>query len=331
MGEILLLETSEFRNLITETAKQMRVQPTIVEKDIWVCTVLERIFTSDTYKNHFVFKGGTSLSKVFKVINRFSEDIDLILDWRLLDYRNDYDNSPNAERSRTAQERLNKQINDKCGDYLHEVFAPWLHRSLENMPIDDVTVDDSNPAIVEIKYQTPYNSDYLPGRLILEIGPLAAWIPSNWSIIAPYVSEQFSEAIGQHEIPVCTTTAERTFWEKATILHALASKNSVPPARYARHFYDVLMLDRAGVAQKAMLDLSLLGDVVEFKKKFYASSQSRYNLAVPGSFRLIPGEAACAGLRQDYSDMRVMFFSDPPSWEEVIGELERLEFEINQI
>ena len=109
MDKVALLPSSERAELFQETSARRGVSPAIIEKDFWVCWVLKQIFSSEELQPHFVFKGGTSLSKVFGLIDRFSEDVDMILDWRLLGYgpkEDPYQNQPSS----TQQNRFNQQM-----------------------------------------------------------------------------------------------------------------------------------------------------------------------------------------------------------------------------
>jgi hypothetical protein len=123
--------------------------------------------------------------------------------------------------------------------------------------------------------------------------------------------------------------AERTFWEKATILHQEAHRPGTIPARYSRHYYDFYKMARSKIKAAAFSDLDLLGDVVEFKKLFYSSSWARYDLAVPGSFRLTPPPDQVPALARDYKEMREMFFREPPDFATILAALPVLEEEIN--
>ena len=131
MRSILQLSRQDLSDVISQTATRMKVQPAIVEKDVWVCTVLGRLFTSDAFRERFVFKGGTSLSKAFGIIERFSEDVDLIMDWRLIGYGESDTDPWDPERSKTQQAKLAMRINADCLHYLQMHFAPgcgwnWL-------------------------------------------------------------------------------------------------------------------------------------------------------------------------------------------------------------
>lgn len=330
MRSILQLSRQDLSDLISQTATRMKVQPAIVEKDVWVCTVLDRLFTSDAFRERLVFKGGTSLSKAFGIIERFSEDVDLIMDWRLIGY-GETDTDPwDPERSKTQQAKLATRINADCLHYLQTHLAPWLRMELADVTANDVEIVVTEEQGVEVNYPSLFGIvNYVPSRVLLEIGPLAAWIPSVWTTLSPYVSTEFPNVVGTVEVPARVTSAERTFWEKATILHQQASNSTAAPIRYARHYYDLVMLARSGVADRAIADIELLRQVVEFKQRFYPSARARYELATPGTFRLLPDEEKLNELQRDYRNMRVMFFRDPPVWDAIVKELSALESAIN--
>jgi hypothetical protein len=131
------------------------------------------------------------------------------------------------------------------------------------------------------------------------------------------------------ECPVVAISAERTFWEKATILHQQAHRTSAMPPRYSRHYYDMCMLSRSGIKDAALANLQLLQDVVRFKQRFYPSRWARYADAKPGTFKLIPTAARVAELRRDYRGMEVMVFGEAPAFDLIMDELRRTENEIN--
>jgi len=121
MIRLALMDTQERALLIRETSRISGIAEAIIEKDFWVCFMLEHLFNKSVFKNDILFKGGTSLSKCYSVIQRFSEDIDIILNWKVLGYD---DNEPWHERSNTAQEKLNEEINQKTAEFLREHFIP---------------------------------------------------------------------------------------------------------------------------------------------------------------------------------------------------------------
>ena len=129
MKKIARLSNEERQELFLSTAIKMGMRPEVIEKDFWVCFMLDHLFHDCEYKNAFVFKGGTSLSKAYHVIKRFSEDIDLILDWRkiITDASNPWD-----DRSRTKQDSYNKQINKEAAMFYRDSLVPKLKEELSD-------------------------------------------------------------------------------------------------------------------------------------------------------------------------------------------------------
>lgn len=206
--------------------------PAIVEKDFWVCFALDYLFHKSPWPKSFIFKGGTSLSKAYHVIERFSEDIDLIMDWRLLGYGI---HEPWEERSRNQQDKFNKNAVATASEFLTETFAPQMERDMSDMIGRKVTVlmdpDDKEQCTVNFFYPHVFNTNYLRQEIRLEIGPLAEWVPSHPVTVSSTAAEQFPSAFHQADTLVPTVDVERTFWEKITILHktaALRTSRSTP-------------------------------------------------------------------------------------------------------
>jgi predicted nucleotidyltransferase component of viral defense system len=306
------------------------MNPAIVEKDFWVCWILKLLFAESTLKNQMVFKGGTSLSKVFGLIGRFSEDIDLVLDWRLLGYEQAGANNPHsATQSKTQQSRSNQEMNAKAVVYIRDTLLFQLNRLFGPIPGVLARIDEDDPHTVNVFYPAAFTAEYIRPAVRLEIGPLASWVPSRSHPIKAYAAEVFPEAFSDPYLEVVAIDAERTFWEKATILHQEAHRPGAIPARYSRHYYDLYKLSESPVRKAALGNLDLLKAVVDFKERFYYSSWARYDLAFPGSFRLSPPDSQLPALERDYRAMRDMFFREPPTFKTILDGLAALELEIN--
>jgi hypothetical protein len=317
------------RDLFRESASRLGMNPAIVEKDFWVCWILKLMFKEPALKNQMVFKGGTSLSKVFGLIDRFSEDIDLVLDWRLLGYEQAGANDPyNPTQSKTQQSRY-QEMNAKAIAYIRDTLLSQLNQLFA--PISGVLarIDEDDPHTVNVFYPAAFAAEYIRPAVRLEIGPLASRVPSNSYPIKAYAAEVFPEAFSDPDFEVIAIDADRTFWEKATILHQEAHRPGAIPARYSRHYYDLYKLSESSVRKAALGNLTLLKAVVEFKERFYYSSWARYDLALPGSFRLSPPDSQLPVLERDYRAMRDMFFREPPTFETILAGLGELEREIN--
>jgi len=272
-----------------------------------------------------MFKGGTSLSKVYRLIERFSEDIDLILDWRVLS-----DKDPLAARSRASQERLNQAIDEQARAYIGGELLGRVSAALSDMCHCGIEV--TGPHVINVRYPAAFPDEYLRPEVRLEIGPLAAWLPHEERTIHCYAAEAFPQVFARTECSVRVIKAERTFWEKATILHHEAHRpeDNPQPSRYSRHYYDVAKMAESPVKNAALADLDLLANVVKLKERFYPRGWARYDLAKPGSFRLVPEGHILASVKTDYRAMANMIFGDIPEIDEIMAILKKLEDEINR-
>ncbi len=216
-------------DLMREAGAVKGMAPAVVEKDFWVCWVLDKLFGSVAISHKILFKGGTSLSKVFGLIERFSEDVDLILDWREV-----CSEDPMAHRSRSKQDALNKAILGDACVYLKQVFLPQVMAAVEDCCSASI---DENPEVVKIKYPAAFPSDYLRPEIHLEVGPLASWVPNAEYQITPYAAEVIPKPFSRATCRVRAINAERTFWEKVTILHHEAHRRQgcPQPKGYSRH------------------------------------------------------------------------------------------------
>lgn len=327
MESVARLSSTERRELFAETAVRKGMTPAIVEKDFWVCWTLGRLFVHPDLSRLLMFKGGTSLSKVFHLIERFSEDIDLILDWRVVAGAED----PLAERSTTRQEAINKAMDAKAVDYIGGEILAMVSGAVDPICHCELAADDLHA--LNVQYPAAFSDAYLRPEVRLEIGPLAAWMPYNDYRIRSYAAEAFPQIFKAVDCAVRAIRAERTFWEKATILHheAYRPENSPQPLRYSRHYYDLAMMAVAPVKDTALADLELLEDVVAFKQRFYRRPWAHYELAKPGTFRLVPEEHLWGALEGDYVRMRNMIFGRYPSFGEIMETLHHLEAEINEL
>lgn len=321
--------TADERMLVFEAAAHsMALAPAVVEKDFWVCYTLDYLFHKSEFANFIVFKGGTSLSKAFGLIERFSEDIDLILDWRLIGYGID---EPWEFRSNTKQDKFKIDSIKRTNKFLTEEFAPKLYSALsESLGVEANVRCGDEDETVYFDYPHSYDSLELLDTIKLEIGPMAAWSPSEEVTIAPYVANILPFG-SELSTVVRTVSPERTFWEKATILHQEANRPAAKemPRRYSRHYYDLYQLGHSFVLEKALSQPELLARVVEFKEKFYRTPWSKLSDAKFGTLKLLPPEGRMDELREDYASMCPMLFGKYPSFDEIIDYMVELEAIIN--
>ena len=195
----------------------------------------------------------------------------------------------------------------------------------------DCRVNIDEPYVIDINYPVTFPDDYLRSKVRLEIGSLASWQPYEDRNISCYAAEAFPEVFEQRECCVKVIKAERTFWEKATILHHEAHRpdGNVKPPRYSRHYYDLARMARSPVKEQALANLGLLTNVVAFKQRFYLRSWGRYDLAEPGTLVLVPQGNVLNSVRVDYRAMQNMIFGTVPDLEDILAVLRVLQEEIN--
>jgi hypothetical protein len=266
------------------------------------------------------------------MISRFSEDIDLILDWRILGYGKD---EPWENCSNTKQDAFNKEANARAELFLTETFCPAIKEgmSLELCCDADVYMDSEDKQTVIFAYPKLFNNVGTLQVIRLEIGALAAWTPAKVAEIVPYAAEYYPDVFQQKSTSVLTVAPERTFWEKATILHHEANRpeHLEMPQRYSRHYYDIYRMAATPVKNSAFAHLDLLKKVVDFKMKFYPRAWAKYAEAVPGTLKLIPPEYRFSELEADYVSMKDMLYGDVPDFATVIDAVRALEKEINML
>lgn len=324
MDKVARLPAAERNELFSESAAKLGTTPAVIEKDFWVTWVLGRLFAQPELARLLMFKGGTSLSKAYRLIERFSEDIDLILDWRVLGV-----DDPLAERSNTQQAKLNEAINEKALAYIGSELLPRVAAALDG--VCTCELEDGDPHVVKIHYPGAFSDQYLRPEVRLEIGPLASWVPYEQRVIGSYAAEAFPRVFERGTCAVNVIKAERTFWEKATILHQEAHRpaDKSQPSRYSRHYYDLARMAQSPVKAAALADMAMLASVAEFKQRFYPCAWARYDLAKPGTLRLIPEGAVLAAMKADYRAMANMMFGKVLEFDVIMATLQQLQDEIN--
>jgi hypothetical protein len=331
------MPASERAELFAETAERKLLPEAIIEKDFWVCWVLKQLFSIEAFSGRLLFKGGTSLSKIFHAINRFSEDIDLAVDYVALGFMGERD--PRREGiSKTRRAGVLAEMMAECQRYIGGEFLDALKtRCREILGTNNawsLDVSEQDPNVVRFRYpaSTAKSLAYVVPQVVLELGTHAEFVPHDRFTIRSFAAEEFPKVVTDGDVAVVALLAKRTFWEKATILHAeyYRPADKALPSRYSRHYYDVAMLSQGDIRTEAISDKELLTQVVRHKETFYPSAWARYDLARPGSFRVVPAGSRIASLERDYRDMAVMIFGEPPAFAGIMETLAALEQEINR-
>ena len=324
MNQIAEWSSIEREEIFQEAGASLGIKPAIIEKDFWVTWVLNILYSDTVLAKQLMFKGGTTLSKVYGLIERFSEDIDLILDWQCLSAQ-----IPEEHLSKTKDQKMSRQLNKLALQYIESSLLKRIESIVQ--PICKFSIDSQDPYVLNLHYPVAFSDRYLRPGIRLEIGPMAAWNPHQKHFLSSLAAEVFPDIFKQSGCLVNVILAKRTFWEKATILHAEAHRpqDKKLPLRYSRHYYDLAQMAKAPIKEEALADGDLLQQVVEFKQRFYPSSWAHYSTARIGSFKLIPTTHGLSELSEDYKNMRHMIYGDYPTFKHVITTLDDLEKEIN--
>ena len=333
------LNPEERRIFFEGTATPRNIQAQIVEKDFWVCWTLKELFRLPDIGEHLIFKGGTSLSKVFKVIERFSEDIDVSIDRGFLGFGGA--NEPEAGASNKEKQRRIEALKTASQQKIATELLPLLESAIRSKVRRDEKwslrsdEDDPDKQTLLFDYPTsfaPEAAGFLRRAVKIEMGARSDHWPCETKPVTPYVAEQFPQGFREPSCAVKVLSLERTFWEKATILHAEFYRlvDKPMPERFSRHYCDVYELIRKGVSNEAVKRLELLARVAEHKNLFFRSSWAKYGEAAKGTLRIAPPEHRLKALREDYAKMQQMFFGEPPEFERMIGTLTQWETEFNR-
>lgn len=339
MDTVLQLGQRQRVELFEQTAQQTGFGAVIVEKDFWVCWTLKEVFGLPEIGEHLIFKGGTSLSKVFKIIERFSEDIDVSIDRGWLGFGGA--NEPEAGASNKEKQRRIEGLKAACQQKIAKELLPALQAAIRAKlrPQEKWAVrldaDDPDQQTLLFDYPTSFAPDsagYVRRLVKIEMGARADHWPSETRSITPYVAEQFPNGFREPSCKVKVLSAERTFWEKATILHAEFHRPAEKPMpeRFSRHYCDFHEMVRKGAAASAVKNPELLARVAKHKSLFFRSTWARYEEATPGKLRIAPPEHRLKALKEDYARMEQMFFGKTPPFDDIMTVLTNWERQFNQ-
>lgn len=323
------LPLEEQRAILTSASHKLGITANVVEKDIWLCWILGQLFSLPTQMS---FKGGTSLSKVFNLIDRFSEDIDITIDYRNFIPLQDLENLSKSKLKKTSQE-----LKGLLMSYVADVIGPFLKEQFEKdypeLNVDISISDDGEKC--HIYYPTALSSfsNYLRDHILIEFGVRNTTEPCENHVISPLLATVVDDSLLIPKAKIDVLSPIRTFWEKATLIHVECHRGRIidHPDRISRHWYDLAMLNDAWVGPKAIASLPILDDVIQHKTAFFNASYANYDKCKSGHFRLIPSEQEQEALVQDYKKMEEagMFQKSPPDFSKIIEALQKLEDSIN--
>jgi hypothetical protein len=341
---VLAAGTDAMRGAFDTAAERLGTTSQNIEKDFWVCWTLDALFHGLPYASpRLLFKGGTSLSKGFGLVSRFSEDIDVTV------FRDDLGAGATiAELGAMSGKKRNARldgIRDACRDYingpLREALTGILSERLAAAGFTStagrVESDDADPdgqtLLIWYPATTP-PSDYVRAAIKIESGAKSALDPNSAVPIKPYVDDDLPTL--DLTVPaVRTVDPERTFWDKVVILHELRrwfdkrGELKGGGQRVSRHYYDLHRLAQAPVGVAAANDAALGADCVAHARMFFNRPDFDLAGAKRGSFALVPHDEMVDQLRADYRAMSGMIFGVPPAFDRILSSIAAVEAQLN--
>jgi Nucleotidyl transferase AbiEii toxin, Type IV TA system len=339
--DILRADAATRLGLFTTTAQRIGTAPQNVEKDFWVCWTLDALFNGLPAGPRLLFKGGTSLSKGFGLIQRFSEDIDITV------FRDDLGLPASVGQlnamSRKKREAALDAIKAACEAYINGPLCEALSAltgaacARNGLPAAEFLVepDPEDRQSLHLRYPTVTPADtYIAKVVKIESGAKSALDPHSVRTISPYVNDDLPGA----DLDVANITivdAERTFWDKVVILHGLRRWFDIRGVlrgngqRISRHYYDLYQLLRSDAGTSALANRALGADCVDHARLFFNRPDFDLASAQPPSFALCPKGTMVDDLRRDYRAMTGMIFGVAPSFEDIIESVAALETRLN--
>jgi hypothetical protein len=332
MNKFLTLPEGRRRLLCEEAHTRLGLVPASIEKDFWVCWTLRELFSLPEWGEQLTFKGGTSLSKGWKLISRFSEDIDVVIDREFLGFGGEtLSNNRQGKLRNECSRRIQAELRPALEQRLRETLPGELAWTL--VPADATEDPDLQTLLFQYPSVFAGSLAYVRPVVKIELGARSDTEPAETPHIQPYLAEAFPELIKESAFLLRTVAARRTFWEKAMLLHEETFRPSDKPrkARLSRHYYDLWCLIRAGVAAQAMADPDLFDHVARHRQVFFKQSWVDYGTLQKGSLRVLPAPEQLAAWRRDYEAMREeMFYDEPPPFDAVLATLRQFEEEFNR-
>lgn len=309
----------------------------LIEKDIWVVWALGAIYKSKV-ANKLTFKGGTSLSKVYRIINRFSEDIDLTYDIRELvpDLLREGNPIPHT----TSQEKkISIEVRKRLPEWIQSSIAPVLEKALLESELEaKLTLEGNESEKLIIRYPAlKSGTGYAPATILLEFGARATGEPNKVHEVRCDIEAEIADIVFPTARPL-VMAAERTFWEKATAAHVYCLQGRLRGDRFSRHWYDLAAIAKSACYEAALNDRELGQQVAKHKTMFFSEKDSNgnkinYQRAVQGEMHLIPESKSLDALHRDYAAMLEdgLLSDHQPAFSELIESCRAIEARINLV
>lgn len=303
----------------------------VVEKDWWVCIILKAVFQSK-YADSIIFKGGTSLSKAYNLIDRFSEDIDLIIDRHLLGFDQLESKSQIKRLRRTSGGFIIHEFREELINQLDQL---GIDRKLYEIKYNDHIDDTSDPNTLEVHYQSviPTDNVYIQQRVLLEMGARSLTEPFETKSVISFLDYHYKDLdFTKPSFDVQMVTPTRTFIEKVLLLHEEFSKpvEKIRTGLLTRHLYDLDRIMKAEYGEIAIGDDELFNTIVEHRKTVTPLRGMDYSNHVKGKLTIIPPDAIIEKWEADYKTMQeYMIIGESLKWEELLDRIREIEGRFN--
>lgn len=327
MNNYFNLSIEQQRMVLNQAAGKTGLPAQAIEKDLWVTTILQMVFELPIAK-HLVFKGGTSLSKVWNVIHRFSEDIDLAIDPSIWGFEGDL-TKKQIKRLRKASSLFVRD--ELCQSVQEAVVAKGLDRWLQVEADPDGEGDGTypEPRVIHILYKSLFDEGlaYLHSEVKLEVGARSLLEPTEEAFVSSILEDELSIRTSLERVGIPTAIAEKTFLEKAFLLHELFSSQSLREAnRKSRHLYDLAQMMKTDIAERALADDELWNTIHHHRELYTSMSGVDYTPDIRKRIRLLPPDDVLPAWRRDYRDMQsAMIYGEKPSFEVLMEKMKELE------
>lgn len=336
MNTFIQLSPDERNLYCRQAAERMEIPlpAAVIEKDFWVCWILNLLNEIPELKGNITFKGGASLSKAWGLIERFSEDIDIAVNRKVFGQQPPY-GAEDATSNTQRKTRL-EALEDKSASFIVDVLLPILQKKIEVHldPIEFTLKPIQKGKEVNIEFEYPGTlKNELGGLLpvvLIELVPRADEIPNEERKITPIIYEVFEDLLGPGSFSFSTLAPERTFLEKLLFIHETLEGFNKGSERKSRHYYDLFRLYNSGVFERIKNNRELLQMVVEHRQTFFRYNTLDYKGILCNGVRVLPAKESWTDWRGDYSRTAAMIYKVIPSFEELLSFAEQFENEFNE-
>ncbi|MFT5617728.1 MAG: putative nucleotidyltransferase component of viral defense system [Arenicella sp.] len=304
MNNWLTLSQEEQIELFTQIGVKTNLPPQAVEKDAWVSLMLRMIFTSEL-AGHLIFKGGTSLSKAFNLIQRFSEDIDLGIDRQYLGFEGDLSKGQIRKLRRACHTFVSQ---DLARLLTKQLTAYGVDKSLYKIIVENTQVSDQDPETIKVNYQSLFDEiSYLPQRVLIEVSARSLIEPNQEVNLKSLIDKHYPETdFVEGEFIVNATNPQKTFLEKLILLHEEFEKPSekIRHLRMSRHFYDIGQILDSEFGKKALKNTELFEAIINHRRVLTPMKTTDYETLTLQSLNIIPPDEHLGNYKSDYKEMQ---------------------------